>query len=458
MKAMVGWFGRNSVASNLLMVLLVLGGLVTLPTVKMELFPEFSLDLISVAVPYPGAAPEEVEEAICVKVEEEVHGIEGIKKITSSAVEGAGTIMIEVRPDADARRVLDDVKTRIDAIDTFPVEAEQPIIQELLMRRQVVNVAVFGPGDEATLKRLAERVRDDVNALPGITQVTLANTRPYEISIELSEHALRRHGLTFDQVADAVRRSSLDLSGGSVKTEGGEILLRTKGQAYRGHEFDEIELMALVDGTRLLLGDVATVVDGFEDTDQSATFNGFPVAMVQVFRVGDESALEIADVVQTYIDEARLQMPEGIQLEMWQNNAVWLQGRLDLLLKNGFQGLVGVFLVLALLLKFRLSFWVTIGIPISFLGVVFVMPSLGISINMLTLFGFILVLGIVVDDAIVVGENIYKEHSSGHPGVEGSVPKRGTRCGRPAASTARRPAAPGAADGSTSRCSASQRW
>ncbi len=421
MKPIVAWFARNIVAANLLMVAIMVGGLISALAIKVELFPEFSLDMISVRVIYPGAAPEEVEEGICIRIEEEVHGIEGVEEVTSSASEGIGTVMIEVRTGEDPRRVLDDIKTRVDAIETFPEEAERPVIEELLMRSQVINVAVFGDTDEVTLKSLGERVRDEINAIDGISQVELTNARPYEISIEVSEEALRRHGLTFDDVADAVRRSSLDLSGGSIKTEGGEILLRTVGQAYRGSEFEEAVVLTRPDGTRIHVRDVARVVDGFVDTDQQGRFNGLPVVMIQVFRVGDESALAVAESVHQYIATLRPELPEGIQIEAWQDASRILSGRLDLLVKNGLQGLALVFLVLALFLRFRLSVWVSIGIPLSFLGAFLVLDWFGQSLNMLSLFAFILVLGIVVDDAIVVGENIHRRHEEGDKGVVGSV-------------------------------------
>ena len=425
MKGLVDWFARNAVASNLVMISLLLGGAFSLTTMKMELFPEFSLDRVNVQVAYPGAAPEEVEEAICVKIEEEVHAIDGIKKITSTAVENMGTVSIEVEAAADPRRVLDDVKARVDSIDTFPDGAEKPVILEVLMRTQVINVAVYGDATEHQLKSLGTKVRDDINALDGVSQVELVNVRPYEISVELSEPALRELGLTFDEVTRAIRASSLDLSGGSLKNDYGEMILRTDAQAYRGEEYENIVLRTNSDGSRILLGQVATVIDGFEDLDQSSQFQGKPSVMVQVFRVGDESALAIAEKVHAYVKELNTDLPEGIQAETWQDASVWLEGRLDLLIKNGAQGLVLVFIILALFLKFRLSFWVTLGIPISFFGALMVMPGLDQSINMLSLFAFILVLGIVVDDAIVVGEAVHKEHEAGHSGVEGAV--RGVR-------------------------------
>ncbi|MCB1128512.1 MAG: efflux RND transporter permease subunit, partial [Verrucomicrobiae bacterium] len=277
---MIAWFARNGVAANLLLVVIAVGGLLGLSSIRKEIFPEFSSDMITVSVIYRGASPEEVEEAVCVRVEEAIQGLEGIKRIRSTANEGAGVVTVELLPGADNRRVLDDVKSRVDAIDTFPEETDKPVIQEVIMRTQVINVAVSGEADELTLKRLGERVRDELSNEPGISQVQLAVARPYEISIEVSEEALRRYGLTFDEVARAVRFSSLDLPGGSIKTAGGEFLLRVKGQAYRAPEFEQLPLRSLPNGSRLLLGDVATVVDGFEDNIREARFNGKPGVVV----------------------------------------------------------------------------------------------------------------------------------------------------------------------------------
>ena len=270
---MIAWFARNSVAANLLMVFIVVSGLIGLFNIRGETFPEFSLDMVSIEVPYLGAAPEEVEQAVCIRIEEAIQGIDGIKQITSTASEGMGTVQVEIELGSDTRTVLDDIKNRVDAIDTFPEETEKPIIRELLARRQVIDIVVSGQTDELTLKTVAERIRSELSAIPEISQVELVSARPYEISIEVSELALRRHGLTFDDVARAVRRSSLDLPGGSVRSESGEILLRTIGQAYRGDEYERLVLLARTDGTRLHLGDVATVIDGFAETDLFARFD-----------------------------------------------------------------------------------------------------------------------------------------------------------------------------------------
>jgi len=423
-QGIVHWFTDNSVASNVLMVLIVAAGLVTLTSMRQEVFPEFSTDTISVSVPYPGATPSEVEESIATKIEEAVQGVDGIDRLTSSSNEGAGTVVIEVEDGADVRTVLDDVKSRVDAIDTFPEDAEKPVIQEVLIRRQVLNVAIAADADERSLRELGDRVRDEITQLPNVSQADLVNVRPYEISIEVSERDLRRHGLTFDQVANAVRRSSLDLPGGSIKTEGGEVLLRGIGQAYRGDDFETIVLITRPDGTRVLLGDVATVVDGFADTDQAAYFDGRPSSMVKVFRVGEEDAIRIADQVKAYVAQADRWLPEGVRLVIWDDSSEILKQRRDLLLRNGFSGLALVIVVLTLFLRLRLALWVSLGIPISFLGAIALMPVFGVTINMISLFAFIVVLGIVVDDAIVVGENIfthYRRHGNGfRAAVEGT--------------------------------------
>ena len=425
MHGLISWFARNGVAANLLMIVIIVMGAVTIPRLKKEIFPEYAIDMVTVSVDFRGGTPEEIEETVCIRIEEEIQDLDGIKKITSTAAEGNGTVSVEVAPGYDSRRLLDDVKSRVDSIDTFPDETEKPVVREILNRRQVINVSISGNTDEKTLKRLGEQVRDEIMDLPGITHAELVNARDYEISIEVSEAALRRHNLTLDFVAQRVRLFSLDLPGGSLKTETGDILLRTKGQAYVGQDFEQLPLLSKPDGTKLYLEDVATVVDGFTDTDEWAFFNGKPSVMVSVFRVGDQNAITVASSIQDYVEQARAGMPEGIAIEVWKDNATFLRGRIDLLLRNAANGLILVFIVLALFLRMQLAFWVTIGIPISFLGALALMPLYGGSINMISLFAMILVLGIVVDDAIVVGESIFTEQRRGNRGVEGSI--RGTR-------------------------------
>jgi multidrug efflux pump subunit AcrB len=403
----IEWFARNHVAANLLMLSIIFGGLLTLPRIKQEVFPEVEVEIITVKVPYPGAAPAEVEEAICVRVEEQIQGVDGVDRVRSTASEGLGLVVAELDDSADMQRALDDIKSRVDAIDTFPEEAEEPVIEQIVTRESVISVAVWGDADERTLKVLGQRVRDEIAALRNITLVELAADRPYEISIEVSEAALRRHELTFDDVARAVRRSSLDLPGGSVKTEGGEILLRTKSQAYRGVEFESLVLLSDADGTRLTLGDVATVLDGFEDVDTAASFDGRSAVVVQVYRIGNQNALDVANTVMGYVASAQAGLPDGIGLTVWNDTSELLRARRATLLRAGRSGFALVILVLALFLRFRLAIWVALGVPVSFLGALWLMPQFDLSINMLSLFAFILVLGILVDDAIVTGENVH---------------------------------------------------
>ncbi|MCB9897524.1 MAG: efflux RND transporter permease subunit [Planctomycetes bacterium] len=414
----IAFFAGHTVAANMLMWIILAGGLLTFGVVEQEVFPDVGGDVISVSVELRGASPEEVEEGICIKVEEVVMGLEGVDKVTSRAVAGMGTVSIEIADDADLDEVLDDVKNAVDGIDTFPEGSEVPVVREFEITHQVLNVAVSGDVGERPLRRAAERVRDDLLDLPGITRVQLSDARPYEISIDVSEETLRRLQLTFDEVVAAIRRSSLDLSGGVVKADGGEIKLRTKAQSYTGDDFAKVVLRAGDDGSRLLLGDVASIVDAFEDTGQSARFDGRPSLVVQVYRVGDQRAIEIADRVKAYVADASAHLPPGVSLEIYQDEVRILESRLDLLVRNGRAGLLLVFLTLALFLRLSLAFWVTVGIPVAFMGTLWMMPALDISVNMISLFGFLVALGIVVDDAIVVGENVYRHHEEGKDGLD----------------------------------------
>ncbi len=424
MKALITWFARNHVVANLLLFVIIASGIFTLGTLKMEVFPEFSLDTVSVTAEYRGAAPEEVEEAICLRIEEAIQGLEGIKEIRSTAQQGQGSVTIEIHLGYDVRSLMEDIKTQVDAIDTFPDDVEKPIVQELSAPFQVINVSVSADTDLLTLKQLGVRVREEIKALPEVSHAELLSAPPYEISIEVSEEALRRWGLTFDRVANAVRRFSVDLPGGSVKTRTGEVLLRTNGQAYTGEEFERLPLLRRPDGTRIYLRDVATVVDGFEDITLSAMLDGKPSVVVKVYRVGDQNAIRVSEAVYEYVEQVRPTLPAGVEIATWQDSARLLKSRIDLLVRNAMTGLTLVFIVLALFMRLRLAFWVSIGIPVSFLGAIALMPIFGVSINMMSLFSFILVLGIVVDDAIVVGENIHTTQVRTGKGTVGAI--RGT--------------------------------
>jgi multidrug efflux pump subunit AcrB len=403
------------------MIGILVAGALSVFHAKLEVFPEIDTDTITIQVPYRGATPADAEEGVCIRVEEAIASIEGIKRLRSSAMEGLGTVTAELYENADDQKVLDDVKAAVDRIETFPAETEKPVVALADTRRRVITVAVFGDATEKTLKAIAEHIRDDLTAKEGISQVEISGVRRYEISIEVSEDALRRYGLSFQQVAAAVRLSSLDLPGGAVKTHGGEILLRTKGQMYHGEEFENITLITRPDGTRLLLSDVATVIDGFEDSDTASLFDGKPAALIQVYRVGDEDALSVADITKEYLNEVGPTLPTGISVATWDDDSIILRQRIGLLLRNARLGLILVFLCLVLFLDLRLAIWATMGIPISFLGGLWLAPYFGVSINMVSLFAFIIVLGIVVDDAIVVGENIFSYLEQGIRPIDAAI-------------------------------------
>lgn len=414
MEKAIYWFSRNHVAANLLMLAVMVMGFSSWGKLKKEIFPETAIDVVLVSIPYPNATPEEVERGVCVPVEEAVEDVNGVDRIKSTASQGFGSVVIEVKSGFKVRDVMDDVKTRVDAITNFPEEAETPTLEEMVLNAEVISVAVFADTDESSLLELSNRLRDQLQDLPEITKVTLANSRPYEIGIEVSEETLRAFGLTFDQVANAVRASSLDLPAGSVRTAAGDVLVRTESRRYRPAEFADITVVTRQDGSRVKLGEIATIVDGFEEIDIESRFNGKPAMLLRVFRTGDEDTLKVAGAVKAYIaDVAPTVFPEGVSFEIWKDDSKYLQGRLDLLGRNAILGFALVLVVLSLFLRPVLAFLVALGIPVSFMGALMLMPWLGVSINMISLFAFILVLGIVVDDAIVVGENVYERISRG---------------------------------------------
>lgn len=398
---------NNHVAANLLMMLFIVGGLVMAFAIKQEVFPEIDLDKVQVSVAYPGAGPEEVEDGIILKIEESLSSLTGIKEIKSVANEGSGLVTAEILEGEDIDLIMQDIKAEVDRITTFPEDAEKPVVTKIARRREVISIVVYGNAPERSLREQAELIRDDLLAMPDITQVDLRGVRPYEISVEVSEESLQRYGLTLDQIAARIRQASIDLPGGAVKSRGGEVLIRTKEKRYKGPEYADITILQQSDGTELKLGDIAAVRDGFRETDEYSRLNGLPAAMVAVYRVGDQKPLDISRLVREYIKKKNVSLPGSISLAVWNDFSDIYRSRLNLLLKNAFLGLILIFLILGLFLQIRLAMWVMLGIPISFLGALMMMPSLDVSINMLSLFAFILALGIVVDDAIVVGENVY---------------------------------------------------
>ena len=420
MKNIIRWFITNTVAANLLMIFIIIAGFFTLSRLRMEVFPDIAIPIINVSVIYPGSSPEDVEESICVKIEEQVQGINGIKKITSTSNEGYGSVNVEVENGYDLDEVKDEVKSKVDGITSFPDGAEKPTIRSFEGQPEVITIAVHGRVDEASLLSIAEGIREEVSDLPSITQTRLGK-KPREISIEVSEKTLQKYGLSFDFISNRIRASSMDVPGGAIETYDGEILIRSKGQAYTGEDFGSIPVLSMPDGSTLLLRDISEIKDGFQDVEYDIKFNSEPAYLIRVYRTGDQNALDIAENVHNYLKKKRPTMPPGISLSSMKDESVILRGRIDLLVENAALGLSLVLIVLALFLKPKLAGWVSLGIPISFMGGFWLLPIFDVSINMISLFTFILVLGIVVDDAIVVGENIHIFRKRGLKGPDAAL-------------------------------------
>jgi len=421
-KGPLAWMASNSVAANLAMILLLVGGLLMTPFIKQEVFPEIALDTIRIDVAYPSASPEEVERGVILAVEEAVRAVDGVKEVTATAAESRGSVVVELETSANAETALNDVKSAVDRVTSFPQDAERPVISLTVSRREVVSLVLYGDIGEKGLRGLAESVREDLLLDDDITVVDLGGVRAPEISIEVPQEELRRYGLTVEQIAQIVSRASVELPGGSVKTSGGEVLLRTTERRDHGTEFENIIVLSRPDGTQVKLGEVANVVDGFAEDDREAYFNGKRAVKVQVFRVGDQTPLDISEAVRTYVeDDLRPRLPEGVGVEIWNDTSEIYQDRINLLLRNARLGLILVLLALGLFLEIRLAFWVTMGIAISVVGSIILMPVTDVSLNMISLFAFILILGIVVDDAIVVGEAVYTQRQRGKPALRAAI-------------------------------------
>ena len=408
MNTLISWFTRNSVAANLLLVTILLWGLSALGKVIIEGHPRFEMDGVTVQVEFRGATPAEVEESVVVRVEEAIQDIEGIKEIRSDSVEGLGTVTVEVVEGYNPRELADDIKSRVDAITTFPEQSERPLVSIAQRQWEVISVVVAADLPEDELRKIGEWVRDDISSLPGISLAKLTSIRPYEVAIEVSEETLRRFGLTLDTIADSINQSSLDLPAGLVKTAGGEILLRTKGQAYVRADFERIVVRPREDGTHLTLGDIATVVDGFEEEPLSAYYNHKRCVMIEVYRVGNQSVIGIANAIKDYVaNNAQTRVPPGVEISYWRDTSKTIKLRIATLMDSAIQGMLLIFVVLALFLHISVALWVCVGIPVAIVGCFAIMPILDVTINYTSVFAFIMVLGLVVDDAIVTAENVY---------------------------------------------------
>lgn len=425
LKGPLAWAAQNHVFANLLMLALLFGGVMMLPQIKQEVFPEFDLDIIQVRVAYPGAAPEEVEQGVILAIEEAVRGVDGVKRVTSTAAESYGAVMVELMLGEDRDQALSDVERNIDRITSLPEDAEEAEVSLLSSRSQVISVVVYGDLSEETIREYTEQVRRDLLDKSEITEATLDGVRPFEISVEVPRENLRRYGLTLNQIAQTLSQASIDLPGGSINSDSGEILLRTTERRQTAEGFEDITVATSRDGSAVKVRDIGRAVDGFEENDVAAYYNGVRAARVNIFRVGEQTPLDIAAAVNEYVELMNQRLPESVRLATWNDSSELYAQRVDLLVRNGKIGLILVLLILAMFLEPRLAFWVTLGIPISFLGAMLFMQPMDVSINMISLFAFIVTLGIVVDDAIVAGEAIYYERQRGTPPLQAAI--RGIR-------------------------------
>ena len=417
----IAWMARHGVAPNILMVLFILGGLFMTTQIKQEVFPNFDLDTVTIIVPFPGASPEEVEEGVILAIEEEVRGLDGVDEVHAVASEGRAMVTVEILLGSDPQKVNQDVQQAIDRIRVFPEDAEEPIIALSARRRAVIDLQVYGDVDEWSLRQAAEQVRDGLLQHPQISQVDLEGVRELEIHIEIPQNLLREYGMTLSEVGRIVEQSALDRSGGKVETSAGELLLRIQERRDWAREFENIPIISSADGAIVRLGDIATIREGFEDSDTFATFEGQRAIAMTVIRVGDQTPIGVADAVYETMPQILAVLPPEVNFTVVDDDSEIYRQRLELLLRNGFIGLCLVMLILSLILEFRLAFWVMMGIPTAFLGTLLFLPGMGISINMVSMFAFILALGIVVDDAIVAGENIYEYRQRGMSHLQAAV-------------------------------------
>lgn len=417
----IAWMASHPVAANLLMLVFLLGGFFLLTQTTKEVFPTFTLDTISIGMRYPGASPEEVEQAIVLALEEAVRDVEGIGEITASAGEGSARLTAEVLDPDDVIRIQQDIQTAVDRVSTFPEEAEDLTVSINSRRRDVMELAIYGDLDDHTLREAAEQLRERLQSHPAIGPVELTGARGVEIHIEISQENLRRYGLTLPEIAARIRSIALELGGGSLKTDRGEILVRMSERRDYAREFADIPVVTLPNGSRVTLGDIATIQEGFEDTNESATFNGKPAILMDVYRIGDQTPTGVASAVYAELEDLKASLPEGVGIGIADDDSELFKQRAELMLKNGALGLVLVLIFLAVFLDIRLAFWVAMGIPISFMGAFLIFPMTDFTINVVTMFAFIIALGIVVDDAIVSGENIYHYRQRGYGPLKAAV-------------------------------------
>lgn len=420
---MIRWFANNEIAANFLMLaILIAGGYTALFRIPLEVSPALSWETVMIEMPYRGATAKDVEKAILIPIEEALEGVKGIEHLNADGYGGTARLYLRAAPGTDLRAMLEDVKGRVDTITTFPAETERPriFIPDSTSVFEVLNVAVTGDMNEHDLNQVARRVVDDLVELPGISRATISGQRLQEISIEASSDKLESYNLSFQDLADAIRRFSIDLPAGSIDSPSGTFIVRTRGQAYAAQDFAQIPIRSN-NGSEVRLGDVATIDDGFEQGDKRVEFNGKPALFVEVMRTGSESAIDISDKVRAYVASADMRFPEGVKLFVWDDESLSIRGRLSTLVGSMLQGSFLVLIVLGLFLRPMLAFWIVLGIPVALAGGILTMPWFGLTFNAMSLFGFIIVVGIVVDDAIVTGENVYSKIQAGVPPLEAAV-------------------------------------
>ena len=420
-KGPLAYMARNTVAANLLMFVILIGGILGAFQIKQEVFPEFSLDIVSISVMYPGASPDDVEQGIVLAVEEEVRGLEGVKEVSSTSSEGVGVVSVEILREADQDKVLADIKSSVDRIQSFPEEAEKPIISLASRSREVISLIIAGNHDLRTLHTIAEQAREELLYHPDVSQINIEGIPPLELSIEISREKLEAYGFTLDEIARQVAAASLELPGGTIKTTAGQVLVRVSDRRLTEQEFAQIILRGTSEGAKVRLGDIATIRDGFEETDQMSFFNGMPSVRLTVYRIGEETPTEVANAVKEYAGTLATDLPDTFTVTTWSDSSKRLEGRMRLLMKNAAIGLVLVLIALALFLKVRIAFWVAVGIPVAFMGSFIVLNGFGFSINMISLFALIVALGMVVDDAIVVAENTFSKIQDGLPRSQAAI-------------------------------------
>jgi multidrug efflux pump subunit AcrB len=422
-RGLIAWFARNSVAANLLMIIIIIGGLLTASTIRKQFFPQVEINWVEFSAFYPGAAPQEVEEGITIKVEEALERVQGLKRVITYSNRNSASGYFRIEDSYDPQVVLDEIKSEIDSISSFPDGMERPRVERIKLRQEVFYISLYGDIAPKQLKELGEKIHDELMQLPLVNITEFYGGLDYEIAIEVSKDKLREYNLTFNDIAKAVRGYSRNMSAGQIKAENGYINLRVQNQAYVGYEFENLPLITLEDGTNLLLGDIATVIDGFQDGIQYSKFNGKNSVTFFVGASNDQSMTDVAKVVNQYVEEKQVSLPQGLKLDTWVDMTYYLEGRLDLMLDSMKSGAVLVFIMLALFLRVRLAFWVMMGLPVCFLGTLLFMPMamIDVTINVISLFAFILVLGIVVDDAIVMGESAHTESEKNGQNIDSVI-------------------------------------